>query len=266
MLAGERQQKIMEILKRDGIVYTKDLIQTFSTSRETIRRDLHDLEEQGFLRKVYGGATLGGARQNILAPYEMRVQDNLEDKQEIADAVCKVIREEMAIAMDSSTTNLVICRALNRQFHSLHIITNSIPISKEFRENDGNQLVLLGGNFDKTERCTIGQSTLDQLKNYHVDLYLMSCCGVTLETGITDIGEAELQVKRGMMEVSDKIILVCSHSRFAKATLLKVCDAGAVDCIITDNGVTDEVIAHYAHGNVKILRSCDIKGQVSILP
>lgn len=68
------------------------------------------------------------------------------------------------------------------------------------------------------------------------------------------------------MEVSDKIILVCSHSRFAKATLLKVCDAGAVDCIITDHGVTDEVIAHYAHGNVKILRSCDIKGQVSILP
>ena len=52
----ERRNKIMEILREDGIVKVSELMKLFDVSIETIRRDLEYLEEHGMLGRVYGGA------------------------------------------------------------------------------------------------------------------------------------------------------------------------------------------------------------------
>ena len=81
MLADERQSRIIELLREEGTVYTSDLVNRFQTSRETIRRDLSELEQKGALKKVYGGATgteaSSGGRPSVLAPYEKRIRENL---------------------------------------------------------------------------------------------------------------------------------------------------------------------------------------------
>ena len=174
MLADERQSRIIELLREEGTVYTSDLVNRFQTSRETIRRDLSELEQKGALKKVYGGATgteaSSGGRPSVLAPYEKRIRENLSDKESIAEAVLPFIREGMAIALASSTTNLVILRRLRKEFHNLHIITNSLPIAEELGERDEIEVVMLGGNLDRKEHCALGQVTLGQLRNYHARL------------------------------------------------------------------------------------------------
>ncbi|MDK2903119.1 MAG: hypothetical protein PWQ93_1038, partial [Clostridiales bacterium] len=50
MLAQERQQRIMELLQRNGFVKVSDLSRQFNVSMETIRRDMDALESQGILK------------------------------------------------------------------------------------------------------------------------------------------------------------------------------------------------------------------------
>src|SRR5690625_4339832 len=58
MFASKRQQEIVNRLQRDGHVTTNDLTESLQVSAVTIRRDLQALEEQGVLRRSYGGAIL----------------------------------------------------------------------------------------------------------------------------------------------------------------------------------------------------------------
>ena len=57
-----RVQEIKQLLLHEGRVNTADLSRRFAVSIETIRRDLDILEQEGFIRKVYGGAELNQIR------------------------------------------------------------------------------------------------------------------------------------------------------------------------------------------------------------
>ena len=56
ILAAERQQHILARLGREGRVLASVLAEVFSTSEDTIRRDLRELAGRGLCRRVYGGA------------------------------------------------------------------------------------------------------------------------------------------------------------------------------------------------------------------
>ena len=59
----ERRNKIMEILREDGIVKVSELMKLFDVSIETIRRDLEYLEEHGML-----GLFSRGLRSHLIKP------------------------------------------------------------------------------------------------------------------------------------------------------------------------------------------------------
>ena len=57
MLAQERFEKILEILRTEQSVTVTELTKKLNISESTIRRDLTALNDQGLLIKVHGGAT-----------------------------------------------------------------------------------------------------------------------------------------------------------------------------------------------------------------
>ena len=58
MLAEERFALILEQLNEQRTVTVQQLCEALHTSESTIRRDLTELDRQGRLTKVHGGATL----------------------------------------------------------------------------------------------------------------------------------------------------------------------------------------------------------------
>ena len=56
MLAIERHNKILEILKSDGAAAVSDLSTVLEVTEETVRRDLEKLEKNGELIRTHGGA------------------------------------------------------------------------------------------------------------------------------------------------------------------------------------------------------------------
>lgn len=58
MLNAERKQLIMESIEKLGVIKLQELVEGLATSESTIRRDLIELEEQGLIQRVHGGAKL----------------------------------------------------------------------------------------------------------------------------------------------------------------------------------------------------------------
>ena len=58
MKREDRQKAIMDLLVTQGEVEVDKLSEQFVVSKMTIHRDLDDLESEGMIRKIRGGATI----------------------------------------------------------------------------------------------------------------------------------------------------------------------------------------------------------------
>ncbi|MGH2248602.1 DeoR family transcriptional regulator, partial [Enterococcus faecalis] len=73
-MSENRKEKILEILREKKSVRILDLSKQLRVSRETVRKDITEMEEEGLLKKTYGGAVLDEA--NTETDYERRRAEN----------------------------------------------------------------------------------------------------------------------------------------------------------------------------------------------
>lgn len=252
MLAEERYRKIKELLRREGSVRVPVLVDLFGVSTETVRRDLEFLEKEGVLKRVHGGAI-----QDLIDTHEFRFQDRegqfQESKMEIAELACHFVEEDSSVALDVSTTNLEIARLLKQKFERLTVLTNSLDIASELAGKEGFTVILSGGVVHHSERSLVGDACLEHIRQYHVNTCFLSASGISLSSGLTDVGFGEVAAKKQMINVAQENIVVCNHSRFDVVSLLKVCDLMRIDYILTDSNLNPEVAARYAKADVTVL-------------
>ena len=74
-MQSERRRKILEIVQETGGRSVTELCEQFDVSEMTIRRDLRDLDREGLLRKVHGGAVSNLGR-SYEPPYAVRTTRN----------------------------------------------------------------------------------------------------------------------------------------------------------------------------------------------
>jgi DeoR family fructose operon transcriptional repressor len=251
VLSSERQDKILGMLKQDGIVHSMELMKQFSVSKETVRRDLKELEQQGLLKKVYGGAILDRIDPGTV-PFQDRKSRHAAEKQEIAVSAMALVKEGMAVALDASTTDLAIAAQLKASFRNLTILTNSLAIANELSDAQGFRVIVTGGVLHDYEMSVIGDICCSTIRRFHVDIYFLSCNGLSLSSGITDYGESEVDAKHAFMQCAKRIILVCSHDRFEVVSLLNVCTIEEIDGIITDSQLPPQVKELYENNGVHI--------------
>ncbi|MFR9098447.1 MAG: DeoR family transcriptional regulator, partial [Anaerostipes hadrus] len=88
MIASERYETILNLIQEHGIVKVKDLAKLMQVTETTIRRDCEELEHQGKLIRVHGGAK--GINQNKIV--SNRDEKNVRDRTEFSESkelVCK---------------------------------------------------------------------------------------------------------------------------------------------------------------------------------
>ncbi len=150
MYSIERQSEILKILEGDRRVEVSELSTLFSASRETIRRDLRELEEKGLIHRTHGGAVLETTMSATVPEFPVGVREIQRFKEK--DAICRVaasvIQDGDIIFVDNSSTCLSLIKHIPTDFH-LTLITNSIKLLLGAIESNhpGLMLVSLGGFF-----------------------------------------------------------------------------------------------------------------------
>lgn len=240
MLKIERQEQIMNILRKKGTVLVTELSEKFNCSDETIRRDLKELSDLKLLMRTHGGAFLY-EKHDKSYPSEIRKMILHDERLRMAKEALKLIDDNDFIFLDSSTTCLKLSECIVESGKSVAIATNSIAIANLLCDTRNEiDLVLLGGILRKHNLSTTGVEGISQINNYFADKCFISSPKISIEYGITDNNINEAKIRRLMIERSEKRVLLMDHTKFIGNATYLVSELNNIDLIITDTQPTSE--------------------------
>jgi DeoR/GlpR family transcriptional regulator of sugar metabolism len=207
------------------------LAQALYVSEPTIRRDLAVLQEQGKIRRTFGGAVLSDLI-NKEVPLALREQENRRAKDTIARMAAKYIRDGQIIFLDASSTASYLTPYL-ASFSDLTVITNSPKTSLKLAELKIRSLstggLLLGNSI-----AFVGAHAENFVRNFNADILFFSCRGVTEDGQLTDSSMEESQLRRVMMEHSKKQIYLCTSDKIGTQYMYNLCDVSGIDGILCE--------------------------------
>ena len=227
----KRKNAILEILRMDDKVSVTQLAETFGVSGVTIRSDLAELEQEGLLRRIHGGAV-----NTKKTYYNMSLNDrmavNRDEKIRIAKVCASLINDGDTLMIDSGTTTRYLAKELAER-SNLTIVTNAMQIAVEFVYGSAN-VIFLGGSLDLQYQFTFGNDTVSQLQNYRADKVIVAVDGISLEHGLSTFHYREVDVSRQMIERSNSVIVVADHSKIGKEGFSYIAPFDSVDVLVTD--------------------------------
>ncbi len=251
MLAIERRNAILLKLAAEGKVLVSSLSQEFDVTEETIRRDLEKLDNEGLVKKTYGGAVKVD-NTSLDLPFQVRRQENVEAKQKIAAKISAMIDDGAHLMLDSSSTALSLIQyIINRK--NITLITNSIEILLELCNKHDWNIISTGGTLKEGGLSLVGYQAEKSLADFHVDLAVCSCKGIDLNYGITDSNEADAAIKNIIFESAAKKILAIDTTKFDCVSFVRVCNLTNVDVIVTDSEPDSKWKKYCADNGVELL-------------
>ena len=215
MAQKNRLESIRSIVKAEKRVVVSDLSKQFEVTEETIRRDLEKLEGEGLVTRTYGGAVLNMGNTEVRISYMRRTQINVEEKRAIARIVAEQIpKRGVTIGADSSSTVMEAVHLLSNR-EDLLLLTYSANILREL-EDSKIKILSTGGVLNKKSYSFQGAIARNTIRDYHMDIALVSCKGLQLGTGAFDSDEDEAEIKRLLVGQSQKVFLLVDHTKLGK--------------------------------------------------
>jgi DeoR/GlpR family transcriptional regulator of sugar metabolism len=249
-ISDERKIYIRKSIKDTGSVSVGALAAELNVSEMTIRRDLSELEKEGFLKRTHGGAVRENSR-SYEPPFTFRLVISSEAKQQIASRAVSYIEEGDTIAVDSGTTALEFAKKL-QHFRNLTIVTPSIHIAAIFLSNPGIETILAGGLVRKTEGSLVGNITRRTFENLYFDKFFLSTAALSAEAGFTEYILEDAEIKNIIISHSKKNIALMDSSKLGRTAFSQVCMINDVNILITEAEPPADIKQSLLESNVVI--------------
>ncbi len=216
MLAEERFALILEQLNEKRTVTVQQLCEALHTSESTIRRDLTELDRQGRLTKVHGGATLPDSCFLADEP-TMEAKETLAvaEKRSIAAAAAALITAEDFVFIDAGTTTLELVRALTGAALKATYVTNGVAHARLLAQK-GCRVYLPGGLLRPQTEAIVGAPAVSSIQQYNFTKAFMGANGVALEAGFTTPDPEEAAVKAAAVRRARESWFLVDDAKFAK--------------------------------------------------
>ena len=174
MFETERLEKIQEILAENGALSVQRLARALFVSESTVRRDLSELQRQGLVKRIHGGAVLiTGASREL--PLYMRERDHPDAKERIAEQAVSYIRDGQVLFLDASSTVQKMVGRL-AAFRDLTIITNGLKTAQELSQLP-HTIYCTGGLLLHSSHAYVGHGAERAVREYNADLFFFSSRG-----------------------------------------------------------------------------------------
>jgi len=248
----QRREKILEMVREDGSVTVKSLTDTFGLTEATIRTDLRVLQQQGFVQRYHGGATLMAGRQNTIALMLER-QIQLTEKGAIAKLAATYIENGDTVIFDSGTTTTPITDFLT-DINKLSVITPAVNIALKLGGEPGINILLTGGTFKFPTISTTGEKAASFFENVLAEkLFLATAC-ISSKFGLSYPSETDIKLKMAMLNAAKTVFVLADSSKIDKVSMFAMpCSWDKINYLITDNGITEPQVKAFTELGVKVL-------------
>jgi len=231
---NEREKIILDKLSTDGTVSVGALARDLGFSEVTIRGDLRDLEDKGWINRKRGGAA--ASMHRIILE---RQKTHPERKNAIARAAAKLISDGDVIMIEAGTTTSLIARYLAEK-QDIHIVTNSTLVFSYARMYPNLQITLVGGEFRRSTESMVGPIALDTIARVNARLAFVGTDGFSRERGMTTHLIEGAEIVKAMKTQAQTTVLVADSSKYGKFGFINVLPLSAMDMILTDNYINEK--------------------------
>jgi DeoR/GlpR family transcriptional regulator of sugar metabolism len=249
MKSGDRRSEIMTLLLEAGSVSVDQLAARFDVSKMTIHRDLDELEESGFLRKVRGGASVQSSSR-FESDYRYRENIAAAEKERIAVTAAALVEPGQSIIIDDSSTAGRIAAHLLEQA-PLTVITNNLKVIQAFSETRGINLIALGGQYSRKFNGFFGLVTEDALRSLRADLAFLSSSAIHGSAAFHQDQEV-VHTKRLMMAAAERAYMLVDPGKFNKRALHFMADLRAFEAVLTCSPVPPELERDYRTDGIRL--------------
>lgn len=238
MLGVERRNRILAMINEKKSITVQETAGFFNVTEETIRRDFKYLEKKGLLVRTHGGAVVSDESKTEPS-LEVREGINIPGKDAIGKKAAELVEDYDTIILDASTSALYVAKNIKNK-KGLTVITNAERIIFELSACDNIKLISSGGVLRNKSLSYVGKMAETVIKKYNANKLFFSCRGFLPKIGLTDSSEEESEIRRTMMECSDKVIFLCDHTKFNRVGYVNTANLEDLDYIITDRPFPSE--------------------------
>lgn len=234
MFPEERLAEILNILHTQGKLKVKELSSQFSVTEDCIRKDLKLLENQGRLKRTYGGAVQVRESSH---QYDIRARQELnrEAKTLIAKKAFDCIAERETLFLDISTINILLAKLLAESSKRVTVVTNTLEILNILSNQNNITLVGTGGILDRNLLGFTGAATIELIAKYKFDKSFIGSCGIDVfDRSITTFEINDGITKKAILQASKESYLVMENHKFHFDGNYKFATLEDIDYIITD--------------------------------
>lgn len=240
MLKRERQDYILKQVNLHNKVLSADLCTKLSVSEDTIRRDLHELANEGKVLKVHGGALSNSLYHDTLGEVYAK-----EDKANIATKAVTLFRENMLIMVGGGTTIRELLRRVPKNLR-LTFITVNVASATELLNHTDYDVMLLGGKVSRQTRFCTGGETIMSLANVRADLCILGTNAIDPEMGISDSDYESVQIKKAMIKASGRVAVVTISEKLGSVERFHISPISELDYLITELEPEHEALQTYS--------------------
>jgi DeoR family fructose operon transcriptional repressor len=252
LYAIERRQWLIEQARKNGRLDVSSMSSELGLAPETIRRDLKDLERQGLVRRVHGGA-VPVERLTFESELSMRATRRQAQKNRIAEAAASFVRAAESIYIDEGNLPQLIADHL-RPERPITVVTPSLPIASSLVNREHVVVIVIGGRVRSQTLGAVDHWAVAMLETLVLDLAFMGGNGISLEHGVTVPDSAVAAVKTMAMRVSRRRILVADSSKYGTDSFVRFAQLNEFERFITDDAMPVEHAAELHVRGIEVTR------------
>jgi len=231
MMASERHEKIMIMLRQKGFVKLQELRKSLNVSEVTIRKDLDDLQELGHLQRCHGGALLRTFNQKEQT-FVKKASEHVEAKRKIARYCSTLVKSDMTIFLDNGTTIFEIAKAI-ADISGITVVTTDVRIAYFLLDSKA-EVVMIGGNIQKETGAVGGFFSEQMLGKMCLDLAFFGTSSINEKLEVLTPSAEKAAVKKMVQKNSSLSFLTADDSKFNKQALYKVSDLSDYTALVTN--------------------------------
>jgi DeoR family transcriptional regulator of aga operon len=253
VLADERRREIVSLVRKEGRVSVENLVGRFNVSAVTLRADLRQLAENGFLVRSYGGAMLPQEAQRDF-PLNVKMSIHHAEKVRIGRAAAKLVRPHQTVILDSGTTSLEVARAIKRANpEALTVITHALNIASEFTDAPNISVIMIGGLMRHVSGSFVGPQAERMIGELHADHFFLGVDGIDPEIGLSTPDLLEAHLNRSMMRIAHEVTVIADSSKVGRRSLSVIAEITEVQRMITDSGIDQQTAERFRHSGIEVI-------------
>ena len=256
MFAEERHRLIVGQLEADGKVTVAELAQRFDITRETVRRDLAQLESENYLRRVHGGAVAITEASTREESYVVRTAIHSEPKARIAQRALSLLPvSDASVVIDAGTTTEILAERMLKSAagNGLVVITHALPIAAALVHSPDIALELIGGRVRGITGASSGARTVQEYSQYRADIAFIGTNGLHAGFGLSTPDPLEAAVKRALVASARRVVLLADGSKFDQETLVCFARLEEIDTLVTDQQPGEQLAAALEAADVEVV-------------